>query len=170
MVEQVAIVGLKELTETMKDLPVRVQRRLLGNAVSKGSQEVKRKVKDVARTEAYDTGTLFRNIRTKRGKRPKKTIVRYMVGVEHGKVRPVDAAGTVLGRKGKRRKATRREKAGEDPYYYHFVELGTARGIKAVNYMSRGIDAAETKAVKAMQQELKKRIEREYAKGKVRRA
>lgn len=161
----VQIDGLKELDAALKAFPNRVQKRLLGGAVGKASQEIKKAVKREARARAFNTGALFRNIKSKRGKRPRQTVVRYMVGVEHGKVRPVDAAGTVSGRKGKRRRATRRERTGEDPYYYHFVELGTQRGISPARYMTEGIKRGAASARETLRKDLTKRIAKEFAKG-----
>ena len=169
MVEQVQIRGLKELDKELKRFPARVQKRLLGRAVGKGAQEIKKEVKRIARAEAYDTGSLFRNIRTKRGKRPRKTVVRYMVGVEHGKARPIDAEGMVATKGGRRRRASRRERVGEDPFYYHFIELGTARGIQPVRYMAEGLQAGARGAREALRVELAKAIAKEYSKQRVRR-
>lgn len=166
MAQDVRIIGLKELNANLKAFPLRVQKRLLGGAVAKGALEIKKEVKRKVRSEAFDSGALFRSIKSKRAKRPRQTVVRYMVGAEHGKTRPVDEAGTVSVKKGKRRRATRRERAGENPYYYHFVELGTERGITPVKYMTEGIKQASSRAKEALRKELAKRLQKEFAKAK----
>ncbi len=160
----IKVEGLKKLDEAMKAFPNRVQKRMLGRATAKGALQIKTAVKAIVKAEAYDTGSLFRNVKTKRGKRPRRTVVRYMIGVEHGKVRPVNEEGKIAGRKGKLRKATRRERAGEDPYYYYFIELGTVRGVRAIRYLTRGLTVSSQQAINAMRIELKKQIETEYAK------
>ena len=168
MPEQLAkIHGLKELDNAMKGLPRKLQKQVIGGATSKGAQVIKRNVQRLARQRAYDTGVLARNVRAKRAKRKGRDDVRYMVGVEHGKTRPVDADGRVKVRAGKTRRATRREKAGEDPYYYHFVELGTARGIQPARYMTDGIRISRAGALRAFIAEGRKRIDRAFKKRRI---
>lgn len=163
----VRILGLRELEKAMREFPPRLQRQWIGRAVSAGASVIRKNVAGIARAEAFDSGALARNVRAKRGKRPRRSVVRYMIGVEHGKVRPI-TNGMVAGRRGKLRKASRREKAGEDPFYYGMVEVGhkdRAGGqVPGVRYMTRGFAQAGAGAVEALRQSLAKSIERGYPK------
>ena len=114
--------GLDELKRRMDEFPKKLQRRALG----KGVRAAAVFVRNAARANAPEkTGALKRNIQVKKVRYPDG--VRYIIGVEHGKI--VKAADGRVVRGSKRRgfrivKANRRESAGEDPFYYRFQERG----------------------------------------------
>ena len=122
--------GLPELRTAMSELAP----RLLKKAMSKGLRLAAVRVQKAAQAKApvrqdgkVAGGALKRNI-TKRRTRIRNNRITYLVGVETGKVvllkgRKLAVAGSKNGVL-KVRKATRRERAGEDPFYYRFQELG----------------------------------------------
>ena len=88
----------------------------------------------------------------------------YIIGVEHGKTREViNGKVTYKNRWGKvvTRRATKREKRGEDPFYWRFVELGfTAVGTKrdgsghkvaGKRFLTQALPEASQEAIRAMQ-------------------
>lgn len=111
----VKIEGLDALTRRLKQFPVTLQRRALGNAMRAGAREIAREVKARA---PVDSGVLRRNIGTKRGRRQfdRGLVQRQIIGVKHG----------------------RTNKRG-DPFYFRFQEKGyTAVGRrKAANRATR---------------------------------
>lgn len=124
MAEQLQIKGLRELEAAMKAFVPKLQKRGIRQALGAGA----RVIRDAARLKAPErTGTLKRNIQAVVGRiNARQGIQSAYVGVETGKVGPAIAGKVEVKRKGKTRlrAQTKREKRGEDPYYYRFQELG----------------------------------------------
>lgn len=125
MAERLEIKGLRELEAALKNFTPTLQKRGIRRALGAGAQVIR---KAAAAKAPVRTGALKRNVRAvvakinlRLGKQS------AYVGVETGKAPTPNAEGKVeVRRKGKvrLRAMTRREKRGEDPYYYRFQELG----------------------------------------------
>jgi hypothetical protein len=98
--------------------------------------------------------------------------VQYIVGVEHGRVRPiVEGRVTVKNRWGKlvTRRASKREKRGDDPFYFRFQELGfravgTRRGgpgrkIPGRRFLTNALPLAKDRAITKMREVLRAGLE-----------
>lgn len=135
MVQQVEVTGFAELERAMRAFPGKLQRRALDSAVRAGAAVV---VKAARAAAPVNTGALKRNLRSAK-RRPRRVSAVYAVGVESGKVPQVAADGLTVSSKGqKRRRLTRREKRGDDPYYWKFQELGyTATGRRRLSRRKR---------------------------------
>ena len=125
MPERLEVKGLRELEAALKGFTPALQKRSIRQALGAGG----RVVRDAARARApVRSGVLRRNIQVVVGKiNPGKGIQNAYIGIETGKVGQVTAEGKVaFKRRGKARfrAQTRREKRGEDPFYYRFQELG----------------------------------------------
>ena len=101
----IQISGLAELERELKALPAKLQRRSLNNAMNAGARVVQQEIKNRAPVK---TGTLKRNVASRKGKPRNGLEARVVIGVRTGKVQ----------KRGKRK--------GQfvDPYYYKFQELG----------------------------------------------
>lgn len=122
--QQIEVKGLRELNERMKQFPVKLQKRGVNQAVAAAAKVI---VKLARAAAPVDTGAMRRNIKAKKRK-PRKLAAYTAIGVEHGKVLGIDAAGLTsqYDRRLKKmvtRRASAREKRGEDPYYFRWVEL-----------------------------------------------
>ena len=119
---EIAVHGLPELRKVLEDMPAKVQRKILGKAVRDGAVIVR----DIARASAPSaSGALRRNVQVRKVRYADG--VKYIIGVEVGTI--VQATGgRVVRRAGRHKvkvvKASRREKRGENPFYYRFQELG----------------------------------------------
>ncbi len=166
--------GLPEVQKTLDGFADNVKRRIAGRGVRSAATIVR----NYARMQApKKSGALKRNIKYKRA-RKSRVYVTYFVGVETGKVGAIDAAGTVFNaRTGKRRKATGREKRGEDPFYYRWVEQGfhargTRRGgpakrfVLGQKFLSKSIARTAPAALSAMRRQINTEIHAEYHKPK----
>lgn len=125
MAERLQIEGLRELEAAMKGVAPKLQKRGIRQALGSAA----RVIRDAARVRAPErTGALKRNISAVVGRiNSAKGVQNAYVGVETGKVQAPNAAGKVeVRRNGKirLRAQTKREKRGEDPYYYRFQERG----------------------------------------------
>lgn len=125
MAERLQVKGLRELEAALKNFTPRLQKRGIRQALYAGAQVIR---KAAAAKAPVRTGVLKRNVRAVVRKiNPRIGMQSAYVGVETGKVPEANAAGKVeFKRKGKikLRSLTKREKRGEDPYYYRFQELG----------------------------------------------
>ena len=127
MPEQVEIKGLRELETAMKGLVPAMQKRAIRQALGAGG----RVVRDSARVRApFRSGVLRKNIHVVVAKiNPYKGVQNAYIGVEAGKVpekKDLVKGKVAFKRRGKTklRALTKREKRGEDPYYYRFQEVG----------------------------------------------
>jgi len=115
---RIAVAGLSELRTRLLALPVKVQKKALTKAVRAGAQNVRAQAKANA---PFRSGTTKANVVAKPGARRYQggADVRYIVGVRHGRTNtnPTD-------RRGKKRTVTKYDKAGRDPFYFRFQELG----------------------------------------------
>lgn len=164
-----SVVGLPQLKELMLSLPSKVAVKIVSAGIRAGATSL---VKEARAMAPNRTGALRRAISVRRGKRDRKTRVTYYVGVETGKIPTIDENGRVKIRKRNgvlsSRKATRREKAGEDPFYYRWQELGfTAVGrrkggsgpfIPGKLFLTKAINENESKTVDVVEREMRRRI------------
>lgn len=105
--QEVELHGMKELLKAMQELPPKIAKKAVSKALRKGAAIIVQ----AARAEApVNTGVLRRNIVARSGG-IKKGIMHAVVGVEAGKIR---TSGRL----------TRREKRGEDPFYWKYQEIG----------------------------------------------
>ena len=146
--------GLPELKAAMHDLPRKIMVRAVRKAIVKGAQTVVVEARRRAPTRP-GSGVLRRYI-TKKMTKVRNNRITALVGVETGKA-TLNKEGTHVTFKTrgkyKTRRATKREKAGDDPYYYRFQEVGftavgTRRGgggrwIEGKHYLSGALDAKQ---------------------------
>jgi hypothetical protein len=115
----------------LQGLPDKILNRAVGRGVNRGAAVVVKSAKSKAPIGSYTNGrvggVLRRNI-TKKKLRNRANRITYIVGVEAGKITTStqDAKKVVVRTRGriKLRSKTRREKVGEDPFYYRWVEEG----------------------------------------------
>ena len=115
--------GYEDVVRSMRALPEKLQRKVLRKGLRAGAAVLRA---DARANAPKDTGALKRNIIVENTS-PKGSLVKlissFAVGVESGKVGAI-TGGKIKGKGGKTRNATRREKAGEDPYYWIWQEKG----------------------------------------------
>ena len=164
MAKTLHVTGFAELEKRFRALPDKFQRKT-ATRMTRAAATV---VRDDARVTTLfkdRTGALRRNITIRKSKKNQdRDKVIYIIGVEHGKTREVvNGKVTYKNRWGKvvTRRATKREKRGEDPFYWRFVELGfTAVGTKrdgsghkvaGKRFLTQALPEASQEAIRAMQ-------------------
>lgn len=138
--------GLRELSDALKALPRKLERRILNAALMTGAREMEKEAKLLA---PRATGTLQRNIRARPG-RPDGHNATVIVGVRK-----------LTGRQVARLKA--KGKAADDPFYWRFLEFGTAR-MPARPFLRPAFEAKKLSAADTIKKALRVRIEKEAAK------
>lgn len=139
-VVSVKVEGLRELGERMKGLSEAVNNRIARAATAAGAVVIR----NAAQAKVpVDTGNLKKNIIVKRLPKGES---------------PLTSEHIVTVRQGKLTKK-QRDKGLEDAYYGKFVEYGTAK-MAARPYMRPAFDQNKEKAVEAIQDRIKKRIEK----------
>lgn len=128
MVETVRVEGLKEIVQTLKTLPPKLQVSIARKALRNGANLLAKSVKQFAPRKS---GALKRNVKIKnRTSRSDNGRSVFSVVVDHGKVQRLTASTgkhhSGRDRKGKARlrNASARQKRGEDPFYWYFQEFG----------------------------------------------
>lgn len=164
------ITGFAELQAKLNALPDRLQKRVLSKAVRAAALVVR----DTAKTLApIRTGELRRDVVVRSSRKNRKTAdVQFIVGVEHGAIRPVvDNRVTVKNKYGKlvKRRATAREKRGGDPFYFRFQELGfravgtrrrgQGRKIAGKRFLTNALPLAQDRAIAKMREVLAQGIQ-----------
>lgn len=150
MAERIEVKGLRELETALKTFTPKLQKNGIRGALTAAARIVNRAAKAKAPVR---TGVLKRNVNfVVRKINPHTGRQNAYVGVEAGPVPIPNAEGKVaFQRRGKARlrNMTKREKRGEDPYYYRFQELGfTAVGRRKARTGAakrRGVSAVGTK-------------------------
>lgn len=151
--------GLPQLKAAMMAVPAKVMKQAVRKAVREAGNIVVKEAKARA-PRRPGSGVLRRNI-TKKMTKVRNNRITVLVGVESGKVQ-LNEGGTHVTFKShgktKMRRATRRERRGEDPYYYRFQEVGftavgTRRGgggrwIEGKKYLSGSLDDKATLIVR----------------------
>lgn len=118
----VHVKGLDEIERRLKAMPKKMATRVLNKAIRKGANVIARQVRADA---PFRTGAIKRNVLVKRGRRDfdNGLEARYVIGVQHGKVRTEPTKFKT--KKGVReRKLTAYDRRGQDPFYFRFQELG----------------------------------------------
>lgn len=156
------VTGLDALKRRMDDLPKKMQRRALGRGVRAAAVLVR----NAARADApVKTGAIRRNVQVKKVRYPDG--VKYIIGVEHGKIVAASAGRAVRKAKGggvKVVKANRRELRREDPFYYRFQELGftavgrrrggAGRKVPGRHFLEQALTRNASRAVEIMRGEI----------------
>ncbi len=154
--------GYDRLLSSMRSLPEKLQRQVIRKSIRAGASSMRK----TARANAPKrSGALDRNIivasSSPKGKLG-KVISSYAVGVDSGKVGAV-VDGRVATSRGKSRKATRREKAGEDPFYWVWQETGYQNGPKKVpgkKFLEKALKMNQDKTFNAVRIKLKQEIDK----------
>lgn len=147
MAEFVEIKGLRELQEAMRQLPKKLERRVLNAALMTGAREIANEAKARAPVR---TGTLRRNIRARPGRPTDGHTATTIVGVRKLTFRQVAR----LRSKGK---------SADDPFYWRWLEFGTAK-MAARPFLRPAFEAKKVSAAHTIKEALKVRIEKEAAK------
>lgn len=164
--ENVRVRGVKELAAQFRGLPDKLQKRVINSAMLDGAKIIRDSIKAYAPHGA--TGALIANVVAKAGARQYAhgLDARYIIGIRHGKTRTEATRYKTRGGKTRKRGLSKYDKAGNDPYYYRFQELGyhavgsigqapraggvdrlqNARFIPGRHFMRQGIDAATSRA------------------------
>lgn len=171
MAVETKVSGFADMERRLRELPDKFAKRILAKAVRAGAVVIQ---KEVIALAPRGKGVLARNVVVRPSKKDFKTAdSQFIVGVVHGRTAKVNAEGkvTVRNRWGKMvtRRATRREKAGEDPFYFRFQELGfravgTHRGgpghkIAGRRFMTQALPRAASRAIEAVRATLAAAIE-----------
>lgn len=157
---KIKIEGLREIQRAMRDLPQRVERRLLEKSLIAGAVLVRDEARRLAPILQIPdprrrAGTLRRAIRV-------------------GRVRPEQYTATVwvrmralTRRQVTKFKKTRRGAAGaenpNDPFYWRFVEFGTSK-MTARPFLRPAFEARKFAAVKRAIEDARNRVQTEIAK------
>lgn len=164
--------GVPDLKKALLDLPTKVERMAVRGAIRQGAELLRKSAVALAprRSEGkrsggivQPAGTLRRNIQKKKLRTVRGRLT-YIIGVETGKTITLKGTGKVAfqsrGGKLRTRKATKRERRREDPFYYRFVELGfTHKGgarVPARSFLKRALDRDEKKAVALIESSLRR--------------
>jgi HK97 gp10 family phage protein len=165
------VTGAKELNRILRDLPKNLQKRAINKAASKAAQVIVKQAKSDATVGA--TGAMKRNIK-KEAWRSRYYAKTFAIGVAHGKVpeNVGEGIGVSENSKGKLsiKKLSAREKRGEDPYYFRWVELGWHHStvkdakngdeIKAQPFLGPSVTKAAAQATRVYGNELKLAIDK----------
>lgn len=157
--------GGKEIRKQLDELPKRLRTRTIGRALRAATKPVIAKGKQFA---PEDTGVLKRNIVAVAWRSRVYTKV-FAIGVDHGPVpeNVGEGLGAVTSRSGKVsvRKLSKREKRGEDPFYWRWQETGwkhikTGREIKGKFFLKRGLEETKDEAEKIYADIIKSEIQK----------
>lgn len=147
MTTTVEIRGLRELSDALKALPKKLERRVLNAALMTGAREIEREAK---LRVPVRTGTIRRNIRARPGRPDAGHNATVIVGVRR-----------LSGRQIARLKA--RGKTADDPFAWRFLEFGTQK-MTARPFLRPAFEARKVSAAFTIKEALKRRIEAEAAK------
>lgn len=136
----VKVEGLRELGERMRGLSEQVNNRIARAATAAGAVVIR----NAAQAKVpVDTGNLKKNIIVKRLPKGESSLTsEHIVTVRQGKLTK-----------------KQKDKGLEDAYYGKFVEYGTAK-MPARPYLRPAFDQNKEKAVEAIKDRIKKRIEK----------
>lgn len=147
MAQSVEIRGLRELSDALKALPKKMERRVLNAALMSGAREI---AKEAQIRAPVDKGTVRRNIRARPGRPDAGHNATVIVSVR----RLTGRAIAKLKAKGK---------TADDPFYWRFLEFGTSKA-PARPFMRPAFEAKKVSAAHTIKDALKRRIEAEAAK------
>ena len=163
--------GVPDLKKALLELPAKVERKAVRGAIRDGAELLRKSAIALAPVRAQGNrsggvvqpaGSLRRNIQKKKLRQVRGRLV-YIIGVETGKTITLKGTGKVAFQsRGKLRirKATRRERRREAPFYYRFVELGfthTGGGkIPARSFLKAALDRSGNRAVEVIDASLRR--------------
>lgn len=151
MAEFVEVRGLRELSDALKALPKKLERRVLNAALMTGAREI---AKEAQIRAPVDTGALRRNIRARPGRPMDGHTASVIVNVRRLSSRQVAR----LKQKGGRSAAN-----AQDPYWWLFQEFGTSK-MTARPFLRPAFEARKVSAAFTIKDALKRRIEKEAEK------
>lgn len=126
MADTFKIEGFAELSKELEKLPIKIQKKILRKSVKAGAVLMRDRARALAPKRTGATARAIKVESTTSRSRP--GIISFAVGVETGKVQRLTAStgkvATKVKGKLKLRKASARERRGEDPYYWKFQEFG----------------------------------------------
>lgn len=134
MKTSVQMTGLRELGAALKELDSRVQKRIARSATSAGARVIANEAK---RLVPVDTGNLKKNIRTANLKPNQPGIQETAVGV--------------------------RVKGKESPFYWTFLEFGTAK-MAPKPFLRPAFESKKVEAAERIKEQLGKRLDAEAKK------
>lgn len=161
--------GLPELKAAMQAVPRKIMVKAVRKAITRGAQVV---VVEARRRAPVRSGILRKYI-TKKMSKIRNDRITALIGVETGKAQLTDTGKHVAFKtrgKVKVRRATKRELAGHDPYYYRFQEVGftavgtrrggTGRWIEGKHYLSGALDAKQAQIVSDFESIVRTEVEK----------
>ena len=179
---EIDVIGIEDLRKALLEFDDKVSRKAIRSATLAGAKvsaaAIAANAPVMSKPNKYTRkldprrvpGAIKRNVTTVRRTRGVAIASLYAVGVENGHVGPTSVFGTVVGSKGRARKATRREKRNEDPFYTKFVERGytavgskrggSGRKIPGRFFMENAHAASDSTAFEAMRKKLAANIQR----------
>ena len=147
----VEVHGLKELSAALRQLPQKLERRVLNGGLMTGGRVIE---KDAKTRVKVRTGATRRNIRARPGKPVDGHTATVIVGVRQ------------LGRKQiakLKAKGGRAALLAQDPYWWRYQEFGTSK-MPASPFLRPAFEAKKVQAAFTIKEALKARIEKEAAK------
>lgn len=125
--------GLEALDKELKQLPANIQKKLLRKPLRAGAVLMRNAVQSSA---PRNTGATARAVKIEQVRsRSNPSRITYAVGIETGKVQRSSVTSGLSSTRVKGalkvRKASARERRGEDPYYWRFQEFGYHTRAKA---------------------------------------
>jgi HK97 gp10 family phage protein len=149
----VQVKGLKELADALKELPNGIARNVLRGATGAGAAEIRKEAK--LKAPVY-TGPISA------GHPPAGTLKRAVYQSQQRKlsslVKQVFFVGVRTGKKMKNKSGV-----STDPYYWKFVEFGTAK-MSARPFLRPAFEAKKLAAIEAIRVYMAERIPKEVAK------
>lgn len=158
--QTVEVRGLRELSDALKALPKKLERRVLNASLMAGGRVIEREAKLRAPqleqpTPRRKRGTLARNIRARVGRPDDGHNATVIVAVRKLKGKAIAAFKKATGKSGANNP--------DDPYYWLFVELGTSK-MTARPFLRPAFEAKKIEAAFEIKDRIKRRIEKEAAK------
>lgn len=155
MTETVNISGLRELQDALKELPERVARNALSQAVNAGARVIREEARRMA--PVY-TGPVSQ------GHPPPGTLKKAIIQKGIAELSSLFAQTVFVAvRHGKKYRKVGKKEINRDAYYWRFVEFGTAN-MSAHPFMRPAFEAKKQEAVDAIKDRLALRIEEEAQK------
>jgi len=150
--------GIGDLSQSFRDLKTDMDTRTARAMVVSAGGVLKRHAKAKALAQGLRrTGALVKNIAIKREPQAPQGTAQYHLGVRHGYnlTRKQKAKGK-LGVNGVGRIVKRYE---DDPYYWRFAELGSAKQ-DATPFIGPALDEGKGEAIEAMDKRLQRELEK----------
>ncbi len=128
--------GGPELAFALSQLGDNVRKKITRRAVTAGSQVVKKRAKEIAKSKGIqDTGALIRNIAGKVEKQTSPDYVQINIGVRHGKPK-------------------KNAKRQDDPFYWFFHEFGTSK-MAARPFIRPAFEESKERVIEVMTEKIR---------------